>query len=91
MPVLILERWNPGLNKVALTKLLHSRAHVSLSLAKQYVDQLLEGNEVALDVPSLVDANAIARDAETIGAVAFVSKKRGRGHGSPVDARISEE
>jgi hypothetical protein len=91
MAVLIIERWNPGLNKVALAKLLHSRAHVSLSLAKQCVDQLLEGNEVALDVPSLVDASEIARDAETFGAVAFVSKKRGRGHGSPVDARISGE
>ena len=74
MPVLILERWNPGLNKVALTKLLHSRAHVSLSLAKQYVDQLLEGNEVALEISSLVDANEIARDAETIGAVVSVAK-----------------
>src|SRR5712691_5710931 len=89
MPILLLQRWTPGLNKVALTKLLHSRAYIPLSLAKRYVDEFLDGHEVAVTVRSLRTANEIARDAEGIGAVASVgehtplpAEPRGTVHGA---------
>ena len=50
--------WKAGLHKVSMTKLLHEETSLSLSGAKQVVDQVLEGQEIDVDVP----ANSNLRD-----------------------------
>jgi hypothetical protein len=80
MAVVTLHRWSPGLNKVALTKLLHSQGEIPLSVAKSYVDEFLDGHEVTFTVRSLPPAKEIVRAATGIGAVASVGEHASDAH-----------
>lgn len=51
MTRLVLHGWRPGLRKIAVTKLLREAEDLGLSPAKNKVDRLLAGHEVAVDVP----------------------------------------
>jgi hypothetical protein len=48
---LVVEGWNVGFNKVEFTKLLQKELGLSLSSAKGFTDQVLDGKQVAIDVP----------------------------------------
>ncbi len=45
-----LSGWNPGFNKVGLTKLLNARPGYPLSRAKAVTDAVLEGRSVTIEV-----------------------------------------
>ena len=74
MDLLVLDGWRSGLNKVALTRILCSRANISLAAAKHHVDELLAGHTVTLPLADTVTAEAIAREVSTVGAVAHVAE-----------------
>jgi hypothetical protein len=67
MKTVLFTGWNYGLQKVALTKLLRSEAHLPLSVAKDVVDQLLDGRspEIVLDDET---ADRFVQMAEVLGA-----------------------
>lgn len=75
MATLILDHWTPGFNKIALTKLLHSRGHISLSQAKQHVDNFASGRVVSIYFPNISDAEVLAQAARAIGAVVEVNER----------------
>jgi hypothetical protein len=50
MSKLILSGWNPGFNKIGLTKLLQVDLGYSLSHAKAITDSVLEGQSIAIDL-----------------------------------------
>jgi len=69
MAVLVFSGWRPGLRKISLTNLLHSRATIPLAAAKQHVDDILDGQEVRISLADLDTAAGIARAANALGAV----------------------
>ena len=69
MQRVLLKGWKPGLRKVALTTLLQRRAGLSLGTAKALMDRCLAGEEVTVELPTLADAEAFARQASALGAV----------------------
>ena len=68
MPYVVLDGPKPGLQKVALTKLLREHAGLSLAEAKACTDRYLAGERIVLEMPTAVAAQALAHDAATIGA-----------------------
>ncbi len=69
-PFLLLSGWRPGLNKVALDKLLRDRTQLGLGEAFQCVHRLLDGEQVMIAMSSLSDAEQLAGEMSMIGAVA---------------------
>lgn len=72
MPRVVLKGWEPGLDKVALTKALRHRTGMSLAEAHAHVGRLLAGEEVSL---GLVDPDAaahLAAEASKVGAAVEV-------------------
>ncbi len=63
------EGWKPGLQKVALTKLLQKEAKLSLRSARECTNRLLEGEHVVVSVPTTEDARKLAARAAALGAV----------------------
>jgi hypothetical protein len=47
---IVLSGWNPGFNKVGLTKLLHTRPEFSHANAKAVTDAVLDGQSVTIEV-----------------------------------------
>jgi hypothetical protein len=47
---IVLSGWNPGFDKVGLTKLLRARPEYSLSRAKACTDAILGGQSVTIEV-----------------------------------------
>jgi len=70
MKEIILTGWKPGLNKVALSKLLRDDAGLSLGKAKQAVDALLDDENVVIAIESDECAESILEKAIELGAVA---------------------
>ncbi len=70
MKEIILTGWKPGLNKVALSKLLRDDAGLSLGKAKQAVDALLNDESVVIAIESDECAESILEEAIELGAVA---------------------
>ena len=66
MTTVLLTRWRPGMNKVALTKTLQTVAGLTLGQAKRVTDEVLDGKAVAVSVPTVENAEAL------IHAVAMV-------------------
>ncbi|NHZ43317.1 hypothetical protein [Massilia aquatica] len=66
MGKIVLEGWNPGLNKVALNHFLRGRFGQSLGAAKRVVDDLLENQLIELAVPD-AEMNDIKLALEAIG------------------------
>jgi hypothetical protein len=64
--------WHPGMKKVALDRLLHERAGLSLYDAHRQVTRVLAGETVTVPMADAAAAAALARDAAELGAVADV-------------------
>jgi hypothetical protein len=62
--------WSPGLNKVRLTKLIHSSAGLPLDEAHAAVSRLLAGEVVELRIDSLQTAQQLAASAHALGVQA---------------------
>lgn len=69
MKRLILTGWNPGLNKVALSKLLRDKAGMSLGDAKSAVDSILDEQPVNVRIELDELAEYILAEALELGAV----------------------
>jgi 16S rRNA U1498 N3-methylase RsmE len=67
-----LNGWRPGLNKVALTKILQSHASLTLGEAKRSTDDLLAGKSVIVSVPDEETAERLIASATAIGASAVI-------------------
>jgi hypothetical protein len=48
----VLTGWKPGLKKISLDMLLVKRLHVSIVVAKKYVDDLIAGDVIELEIDS---------------------------------------
>jgi hypothetical protein len=75
MPQVLLTGWNPGLRKVPLTKLIQSRASVSLKAAISQTERLLDGKPVTIDLPTIAEARDFVLQARALGAVAEVDAR----------------
>lgn len=69
MKEIILTSWKPGLNKVALSKLLRDDAGLSLGEAKQAVDALLDDESVVIAIESDECADSVLKKAIEFGAL----------------------
>ena len=65
--IVILEGWKPGLLKVSLTKLIHTKAANGLAEAKRCTDDLLAGKPVALIFSTAQGADEFCADAQLLG------------------------
>ncbi len=72
MKVVVLDGWRPGLNKIALTKLIQQRAGLSLAAAKRQTDRLLEGEEAGILLPDSESAEDFVSELQQLGASAHV-------------------
>ena len=61
--------WQPGLNKVALTKALQSELGLPLGAAKNATDRLLDGERVELFPEDQQSADRLAESLMSIGAI----------------------
>jgi ribosomal protein L7/L12 len=61
-------KWHPGLNKVALTKLIREAAGVSLDEAHDLVNRLLDDKQPEIRIASLQDAERLVQQASALGA-----------------------
>jgi hypothetical protein len=69
MTIVSLVGWKPGLPTIALTKLIRARTGLGLSATKHCTDRLLDGQIVAIELPSPDAAREFAAAARQIGAV----------------------
>lgn len=69
-----LSGWNPGLNKVALTKLIREAADIPLNEAHDAVNRLLEGESVEFGILDAQVAQRLLDDARALGAKAETVK-----------------
>jgi ribosomal protein L7/L12 len=69
METVILKDWKPGLKKISLNRLLRENAGLSLSDAKNVVDELLDGKSAIVKIPSSDVAAQFLRDATDVGAI----------------------
>jgi hypothetical protein len=72
---ILLTGWNPGLRKVALDRLLHEQAGLSLREAHDCVSRLLSGEQVSVAMPTLAAASALAQQVNALGAQARVVER----------------
>jgi hypothetical protein len=69
MPTVVLTGWRPGLQKIALDKLLHYKYGLSLKDAFDSVNRCMDGERVPIYVNSLQEAENLAREATELGAL----------------------
>ena len=69
MTTVRLTGWQPGMQKISLTRLLESRLALSRSVAKGAVDDVLEGHEASLPVPDGVNADSLVTEIRELGAI----------------------
>jgi hypothetical protein len=62
--------WSPGLNKVRLTRLIHSSAGLPLDEAHAAVNRLLAGEAIELRVDCSQTAQQLAFEVEALGVQA---------------------
>jgi hypothetical protein len=74
MPQVLILGWRPGLKSVSLIKLLQERANYSLRMAKEIVDRCLEEETVAIEVATLMEAERLASEASSLGAITAVNE-----------------
>jgi hypothetical protein len=72
MSRVLLTGWKAGLNKVELTTVLRRHAAVGLAQAKQWVDQLLDGQAVAIACRDDEAALQLLESARSLGALGTV-------------------
>jgi hypothetical protein len=74
MPQVLILGWRSGLKSVSLVKLLQEHTNYSLKMAKEIVDRCLEGETVAVEMATLMEAERLAREASSLGAITAVSE-----------------
>ncbi|HEY1376729.1 MAG TPA: hypothetical protein VGF55_08035 [Gemmataceae bacterium] len=62
--------WRPGLNKVALDKLIRERGGLPLGEAHELVNRLLDGEQPEIQIASQADAQRLVQEACALGAQA---------------------
>jgi hypothetical protein len=67
MDIVRFTAWRPGLNKVALTKLIREAGGVTLDQAHGLVNRLLEGEQPEIRLASQQDAQRLAQGACALG------------------------
>ena len=70
MMAVVITDWEPGMEKVALTRLLQTRAGLALAAAKQCTDRCLAGERVRVQVPTESDARSLIEALANIGVFA---------------------
>jgi ribosomal protein L7/L12 len=75
MKTLQITGWKPGLDKIALTKIIRSHTGFGLAEAKRCTDDVLENKPVIFKGLKSSDADAFLADVQSIGAVASVSEE----------------
>jgi len=75
MPQVLILGWRPGLKSVSLIKLLQERTNYGLSMAKEIVDRCLKGETVAVEVATLMEAERLAHEASSLGAITAVNEE----------------
>ncbi len=65
---LIIDSWREGFQKIAMTNLIRQYSGLSLSEAKEYVDRILDGNVVEVQLLPGADANDFVNSANKLGA-----------------------
>ena len=65
--LVILDGWKPGMQKVALTKLIRTSTEKDLAEAKSCSDEVLAGKPVALTFPTAAAADAFCAGAQLLG------------------------
>ena len=76
MPRVHIVGWNPGLNKVALTKALRQSVPAGLKPAKEMTDAVLAGEPVEFEVETGERARAVAAELAGLGAVVELTNDR---------------
>jgi hypothetical protein len=74
MPQVLILGWGSGLKSVSLVKLLQEHSNYSLKMAKEIVDHCLEGEPVAVEMATLMEAERLAREASSLGALTAISE-----------------
>jgi len=66
------ERGDTGFRNVSLAKLFQAKGKMSLSLAKQSVDDLIDGRAVLIEIDSIDEARDFAEEIRRLGAICEV-------------------
>jgi len=74
MPQVLILGWRPGLKSVSLVKLLQEHTNYSLKMAKEIVDRCLKGETVAVEMATQMEAERLAREASSLGAITAISE-----------------
>ena len=74
MPQVLILGWRPGLKSVSLVKLLQEHNNYSLKMAKEIVDRCLKGETVAVEMATQMEAERLAREASSLGAITAISE-----------------
>ncbi len=69
--------WEPGLDKVALNRLLREYAEMRLGEAKQAVDHIVSGETVVVAVNSNETAHVLVRESRDVGARCKIASQAG--------------
>lgn len=73
---IIINGWEPGLNKISLTDAFVEFAHIPVADAKKLVDRILEGEKVKLKISDYVQPERLISLLKEIGAVATSDQVR---------------
>lgn len=74
MRTVIITGWNPGLDKIALTKTIRSHTGFGLAEGKNCTDQVLENKPVVFDNLSQEAAESFLAELKQIGVVGEIRK-----------------
>ena len=69
MPHVLITGFRRELRKISMTKAIQARAGLGLQDSKAITDAVLTGEQVAISVPSLDEAQALAAELEALGAI----------------------
>jgi hypothetical protein len=69
MSRIVLRSWSPGLRKISLVHVLQEEAGLSLTAAKESVDDLLAGKVVTVDIPEERKPLTVAEQIRSLGVI----------------------
>ena len=68
--------WRKGLRKIAMTQAIRRPTGMGLAAAKGLTDRVLDGAVVEIDTPSRESARDLAKELESLGAIAEPWERR---------------
>jgi len=75
MRTVIITGWNPGLDKIALTKTIRKHTGLGLTEGKQCTDQILEKKPVTFKNLSQSTAEVFLKEVRGIGAIGDIKEE----------------